>query len=66
MNYIDTYQYTELHDNELEIPKYRIRFLFIHLIIRKIGISREIRGEYCLYVLYMLMAQSAFHFIRTL
>lgn len=42
MNYIDTYQYTELHDNELEIPKYRIRFLFIHLIIRKIGISREL------------------------
>ncbi|MDF9609692.1 hypothetical protein P5929_27005, partial [Bacillus cereus] len=42
MNYIDTYQYTELHDNELEIPKYRIRFLFIHLIIRKIGISREV------------------------
>jgi hypothetical protein len=30
---------TEIHANKLEIPKYCIRFLFIHLIVRKIGIS---------------------------
>ena len=36
---MDTYQYTEIHANELEIPKYSIRFLFIHLIVRKNGIS---------------------------
>lgn len=42
MNHMDTYQYTEIHANELEIPKYRIRFLFIHFIVRKIGISREV------------------------
>lgn len=36
---MDTYQYTEIHANELEIPKYCIRFLFIHLIVRKNGIS---------------------------
>lgn len=39
---MDTYQYTEMHDTELEIPKYYIRFLFIHLIVRKIGISCEL------------------------
>ncbi|PGB14086.1 hypothetical protein COM09_13435 [Bacillus toyonensis] len=42
MNYIDTYQYTEIHVIELEIPKYCIRFLFTYLIIRKIGISCEV------------------------
>lgn len=42
MNYIDTYQYTEIHAIELEIPKYCIRFLFIYLIVRKIGISCEV------------------------
>lgn len=42
MNYIDTYQYTESHAIELEIPKYCIRFLIIHLIVRKIGISCEL------------------------
>lgn len=42
MNYIDTYQYTEIHAIELEIPKYCIRFLIIHLIVRKISISCEI------------------------
>lgn len=63
---MDTYQYREIHANELEIPKYYIRFLFIHLIVRKIGISCEIQVEYCLYVLYMLIVQSAFHFIHTL
>lgn len=42
MNYIDTYQYTEIHAMELEIPKYGIRFLFIYLIVRKIGISCEV------------------------
>lgn len=42
MNYIDSYQYTEIHEIELEIPKYCIRFLFIHLIVRKIGISCEL------------------------
>ncbi|PEO58385.1 hypothetical protein COM25_10555 [Bacillus wiedmannii] len=42
MNYIDTYQYTEIYAIELEIPKYCIRFLFIHLIVRKIGISCEV------------------------
>lgn len=42
MNYMDTYQYTKIHANELEIPKYCIRFLFIHLIVRKIGISCEV------------------------
>lgn len=46
MNYIDTYQYTEIHANELEIPKYCIRFLFIHLIVRKICISREVVDDY--------------------
>lgn len=48
MNYIDTYQYTEIHVIELEIPKYCIRFLFIHLIVRKIGISREV--VVCFYI----------------
>lgn len=42
MNYMDTYQYTEIHALELEIPKYCIRFLFTHLIVRKIGISCEL------------------------
>lgn len=42
MNYIDTYQYTEIHVIELKIPKYCIRFLFIYLIVRKIGISCEV------------------------
>lgn len=42
MNYTNTYQYTEIHANELETPKYCIRFLFIHLIVRKIGISCEV------------------------
>ncbi len=42
MNYIDTYQYNEIHAIELEIPKYCIRFLFIHPIVRKIGISCEL------------------------
>lgn len=42
MNYIDTYQYTEIHAIELEILKYCIRFLIIHLIVRKIGISCEL------------------------
>lgn len=42
MNNIDTYQYAEVHAMELEIPKYCIRFLFIYLIVRKIGISREL------------------------
>lgn len=44
MNYMDTYQYAEINANELEIPKYCIRFLFIHLIIRKIGISCEVEN----------------------
>lgn len=42
MNYIDTYQYAEIHAIKFEIPKYCIRFLFIQFIIRKIGISREV------------------------
>ncbi|TKI85448.1 hypothetical protein FC701_10080 [Bacillus mycoides] len=42
MNYIYTYQYTEIHAIELEILKYCIRFLFIYLIVRKIGISCEV------------------------
>ena len=42
MNYIDTYQYAEIHTILLEIPKYCIRFLFIHLIVRKNGISCEV------------------------
>lgn len=42
MNYIDTYQYAETHASKLEIPKYCIRFLFIHFIVRKIGISCEV------------------------
>ncbi|WP_176523112.1 hypothetical protein [Bacillus thuringiensis] len=42
MNYMDTYQYTEMYANKLEIPKYCIGFLFTHLIVRKIGISREV------------------------
>lgn len=46
MNYIDTYQYTEIHAIELEIPKYCIRFLFIYLIVRKIGISCEVASDY--------------------
>ncbi|PHB51669.1 hypothetical protein COE91_16935 [Bacillus toyonensis] len=43
---LDTYQYTEIHEIELEIPKYFIRFLFIHPIVRKIGISREVINVY--------------------
>lgn len=46
MNYIDTCQYREIHANGLEIPKYCIRFLFIHLIVRKIGISCEVVSVY--------------------
>lgn len=30
------------HETKLEIPKYCIRFLIIHLIVRKIGISCEL------------------------
>ncbi len=33
---------TEILANELEIPKYCIRFLFIYLIVRKNGISCEL------------------------
>lgn len=46
MNYIDTYQYAEIHANKLEIPKYYIRFLFMYLIVRKIGISCEVVSVY--------------------
>lgn len=46
MNYIDTYQYAEIQAIELEIPKYCIRFLFIHLIVRKIDISCEVVSIY--------------------
>lgn len=42
MNYISTYQYTEINAIELEIPKYCIRFLFKSYIVRKIGILREL------------------------
>ncbi|PGZ45082.1 hypothetical protein COE61_32830 [Bacillus thuringiensis] len=42
MDYIDTCQYTEIHANEIEIPKHCVRFLFIYLILRKIGISCEL------------------------
>ncbi|PED12302.1 hypothetical protein CON01_22260 [Bacillus thuringiensis] len=42
MNYIGTYEYTEIHAIELEIPKYCIRFLFILFIVRKIDISCEL------------------------
>lgn len=42
MDYIDTCQYTEIHANEIEIPKHCVRFLFIYLILRKIGISCEV------------------------
>ncbi|PFB74623.1 hypothetical protein CN273_31080 [Bacillus thuringiensis] len=42
MDYIDTYQYTEIHANEIEIPKHCVIFLFIYLILRKIGISCEV------------------------
>ncbi|PFI01006.1 hypothetical protein COI67_28300, partial [Bacillus cereus] len=41
-NYIATYQYVKIHAKKLEIPKYGIRFLFNHLIVRKIGISCEV------------------------
>lgn len=47
MNYISTYQYTEINAIELEIPKYCIRFLFKSYIVRKIGISCEVVG--CLF-----------------
>lgn len=46
MNYIDTYQYSEIHAMELEIPKYYISFLFKHLIVRKIGISCEVASMF--------------------
>lgn len=46
MNYISTYQYTEIHAIEIEIPKYCVRFLFIHLTVRKIGISCEVVNDY--------------------
>lgn len=46
MNHMDTYLYMEIHANELRIPKYCIRFLFTHLIIRKIGISCEVMSVY--------------------
>ncbi len=52
MNYMDTYQYAEINAYELEIPKHCIRFLFIHLIVRKIGISCEIVR--CLFYLLLL------------
>ncbi|PGB31814.1 hypothetical protein COF44_29530 [Bacillus toyonensis] len=55
MNYIDTYQYTEIHEIELEIPKYFIRFLFIHPIVRKIGISCEVISIY--FSLYLTFHQ---------
>lgn len=55
MNYIDTYQYTEIHANELEIPKYCIRFLFIHLIVRKIGISCEVMMYFYIHLPFLFM-----------
>ncbi len=42
MNYIAAYQYTKTYAIELEIPKHGIRFIFKYLIVRKIGISREL------------------------
>ncbi|PGB45755.1 hypothetical protein COL95_29630 [Bacillus anthracis] len=58
MNYMDTYQYTEIHANKLEIPKYCIRFLFIYLIVRKNGISREVKIYFTLF-----FQNSLFNFI---
>ncbi|EDZ49030.1 hypothetical protein BCAH1134_C0383 (plasmid) [Bacillus cereus AH1134] len=46
MNHINTYQYTETHVAELEIPKYCSIFLFTYLIVRKIGISCEVVNDY--------------------
>lgn len=39
---MDTYQYTVIHANELEILKCCIRFSFAHIIVRKNGISCEV------------------------
>lgn len=52
MNYIDTYQYAEIHTILLEIPKYCIRFLFIHLIVRKNGISCEVEQYFFFLTFY--------------
>lgn len=42
MNYIGTYQHTKIHETKLEISIYRFRFSFNFIIVRKIGISREV------------------------
>ncbi|OWT48524.1 hypothetical protein CER22_25120 [Bacillus sp. K2I17] len=65
MNYIDTYQYKEIHANELKIPKYCIRLLFIYLIVRKIGISCEVVGSLFLLLLinfYAPLTKYVIHF----
>lgn len=63
MNYIDTYPYTEIHAIELEIPKCCIRFLFIHLIVRKIGISCEVIVRSFLSFCYPVYAHSTYFLI---
>ncbi|KAA0784509.1 hypothetical protein DN393_20755 [Bacillus sp. BPN334] len=52
MNYMDTCQYREIHANELEIPKYCIRVLLIHFIVRKIDISCEVIRSLLFYFFY--------------
>lgn len=62
MNYIGTYKYKEIHANELKIPKYCIRFLFNHLIVRKIGISCEVVSlkffQFFFYPIYVYLRPS--------
>ncbi|PFX61607.1 hypothetical protein COL36_10380 [Bacillus wiedmannii] len=57
MNYIGTYQCTEIHAIELEIPKDCIRFLFNFLIVRKIGISCEVL-KCCFFTLFINASSS--------
>ncbi|PFA64057.1 hypothetical protein CN403_29860 [Bacillus cereus] len=57
MNYMDTYQYTVIHANELEILKCCIRFSFAHLIVRKNGISCKL---VCCYNLALLLIHLLF------
>ncbi|PFM93135.1 hypothetical protein COD05_15935 [Bacillus cereus] len=60
MNYIATYQYVKIHVKKPEIPKYSSRFLFIYLIVRKIGISCEVVACFYIYLAFFLFIQTEF------
>ncbi|PDZ92960.1 hypothetical protein COO14_21535 [Bacillus toyonensis] len=68
MNCLGTYQYTKINAIELKPPKYCIRVLFNFIIVRKIGISREvIRCLFSPFFIILLCSSNKMHhapFIR--